>query len=72
MYPMRIFVIKKEQSSIKSVKCILLGVSKESKAYRLYEPIAQKIIISKDVVFEEACSWGVDRRRKMLSLFAET
>ncbi|XP_068319497.1 uncharacterized protein [Pyrus communis] len=41
----------------KSCKCILLGVSEESKAYRLYEPVSQKIIISRDVVFEDDQQW---------------
>ena len=34
-------------------KCVFLGVSDESKAWRLYDPVSKKIIISKDVVFEE-------------------
>ncbi|KAB2605263.1 hypothetical protein D8674_004980 [Pyrus ussuriensis x Pyrus communis] len=41
----------------KSQKCIFLGVSDESKAYRLFDPISQKIIVSRDVVFEEDQSW---------------
>ncbi|CAL8125961.1 unnamed protein product [Prunus armeniaca] len=42
----------------KSVKCVLLGVSEVSKAYRLYNPVTQKIIISRDVVFDEGSSWN--------------
>lgn len=41
----------------RSHKCILLGVSEESKAYRLYDPIAKKITISRDVIFEEDAKW---------------
>ena len=37
----------------KSLICVLLGVSEESEAYRLYDPTSQRIIISRDVVFEE-------------------
>ncbi|PNX87863.1 retrovirus-related Pol polyprotein from transposon TNT 1-94 [Trifolium pratense] len=37
----------------KSIKCILLGVSDESKAYKLCDPKKQKIIVSRDVIFEE-------------------
>ncbi|XP_070042981.1 uncharacterized protein [Nicotiana tomentosiformis] len=37
----------------KSLCCVLLGVSEQSKAYRLYDPISQRIIISRDVMFEE-------------------
>lgn len=45
----------------KSIKCVLLGISEESKAYRLYEPISQKILVSRDVVFEENNSWEWDK-----------
>lgn len=40
-------------------KCIFLGVSEKSKAYRFYEPNTKRIIISKNVVFYElkACDW---------------
>ncbi|GJX04969.1 retrovirus-related pol polyprotein from transposon TNT 1-94 [Tanacetum coccineum] len=39
-------------------KCVLLGVSDESKAYRLYDPVSKKIIVSRDVIFEEDESWN--------------
>jgi transposase InsO family protein len=42
----------------KSIKCVHLGVSDESKAYKLYDPTRKKILISKDVVFEENKSWN--------------
>ncbi|KAJ0509944.1 putative RNA-directed DNA polymerase [Helianthus annuus] len=41
----------------KSHKCIFLGISKESKAYKLYDPVQQKIVISRDVIFEEMKQW---------------
>lgn len=41
----------------KSERCILLGVSEESKAYRLYNPISNKVIISRDVIFVEDEKW---------------
>jgi hypothetical protein len=44
----------------RSFTCVLLGVSEESKGYRLYDPIAQKIIISRDVIFEEGTRWNWD------------
>jgi transposase InsO family protein len=44
----------------KSLKCVFLGVSENSKAYRLFNPISQKIIISRDVVFEEDQQWNWD------------
>jgi len=42
----------------RSITCVLLGISEESKAYRLYNPIDRKIIISRDVVFDEDESWN--------------
>lgn len=48
---------KRKKLDGKSVKCVFLGVSEESKAYRLYEPVSQKIIISRDIVFEEDIFW---------------
>lgn len=42
----------------KGVKCIFLGVSDESKACRLYNPVTKKIIISRDVIFYEEHAWG--------------
>jgi hypothetical protein len=48
----------------KSLKCILLGVSEESKAYRLFNPTSNKIIVSRDVVFEEDQQWCWDDNHK--------
>lgn len=41
----------------KSEKCIFVGYSENSKAYRLYNPISKKVIISRDVKFDEAKLW---------------
>ena len=41
----------------KSTKCAHLGVNEESKAYKLYDPVEEKIIVSRDVVFEESKGW---------------
>ena len=41
----------------KSRKCVFVGVNEESKAWRLYDSISKKIIVNKDVVFEEEESW---------------
>ena len=37
----------------KSCKCIFLGYDMESKAYRLYDPEARKVWLSRDMVFQE-------------------
>lgn len=41
----------------KSRRYVLLRVNDESKAWRLYDPILEKIIVSKDVVFYEEKGW---------------
>lgn len=45
---------RRTQLDEKSALCVLFGVSKEFKAYRLYDPVHKMIIISKDVQFDEA------------------
>lgn len=35
----------------KSIQCVLLGVSDESKAYKLFDLVSKKIIVSMDVIF---------------------
>jgi transposase InsO family protein len=37
----------------RSSTCVLLGVSEESKGYRLFDPVAKKVVVSRDVIFEE-------------------
>ena len=39
------------------MKCVLLEVSEESKAYRLYDPLSNKIVISRDVTFNKNDRW---------------
>ena len=55
---------KRTKLDRKSTSCVLLGVSEESKAYRLYDPISHKIIVSRDVVFEEDKSWDWNKRHE--------
>lgn len=40
-----------------SITCVFLGVSEESKGYRLFDPIAKKVVVSRDVIFEEEKQW---------------
>jgi hypothetical protein len=42
----------------KGIKCVHLGISKESKAYKLYDPLHKKIIVSRDVIFFESKGWN--------------
>jgi hypothetical protein len=41
----------------RSAKTIFIGYEPGSKAYRLYNPVADRVIISRDVVFDEATAW---------------
>lgn len=47
----------------KSVICVLIGVIKESKGYRLYNPVTEKVLISQDVVFEEEKGWNWEKKK---------
>ena len=39
-------------------KCIFLGYSEELKAYKLYNPLTKKLVVSRDVIFDEDKSWS--------------
>lgn len=52
---------KRTKLENKSKKCVLLGISDESKGYRLYGPVEGKIVVSKDVIFEENEYWDWDK-----------
>ena len=38
-------------------KYIFIKYNEESKAYKLYNPLTKKLMVSKDVVFNEAQAW---------------
>jgi len=44
---------KRKKLKDKSFTCVLLGISKESKAYKLYDPISKRIMVSHFIKFEE-------------------
>ena len=44
-------------------KCVFLGVSEVSKAYKLYNPLTKKIVTSRDVVFDEENTWSWDKKQ---------
>ncbi|GKV20688.1 hypothetical protein SLEP1_g30775 [Rubroshorea leprosula] len=60
---------KRSKLDDKGEKCIFLGVSDRSKTYRIYNPLTKKVIISSDVVFDEAstCSW-IEKSRGQISV----
>ena len=50
----------------KAEKCIFVGYSEETKAYKLYNPETQKVIISRDVTFDEDEAWDWSEKEKEL------
>ena len=59
---------KRKKLDDKSFQCVLLGMSEESKAYRLYDPTSKKIVVSRDVVFEENECWNWGRSNEEAKL----
>jgi hypothetical protein len=50
--------VQRKKLDNKSIKCVHLGISDESKLYKLFNPIDKKIIVSRDVVFDESKGWN--------------
>ncbi|RVW23197.1 Retrovirus-related Pol polyprotein from transposon TNT 1-94 [Vitis vinifera] len=44
----------------RSITCVILGVSEESKGYMLFDPIAKRVVVSRDIIFEEEKQWDWD------------
>ena len=41
----------------KAEKCVFLGVSESSKAYKVFNPVTKKVVVSRDVSFDEENTW---------------
>jgi hypothetical protein len=41
---------------------VLLGYEEGSKAYRLYDPKGGKVVVSRDVVFDEMAAWDWEQQ----------
>lgn len=69
---MHIFQIKREEKlDEKWENCIFFCVSEESKAYNLYNPVTKKIVISRDVIFEEERFWTWNKNNARQQILAE-
>ena len=44
----------------RSMTCVQLGVSKESKGYKLFDHVAKRVVVSRNVIFEEKKKWDCD------------
>ncbi|KAG6475793.1 hypothetical protein ZIOFF_065022 [Zingiber officinale] len=49
---------KRTKLEDKSQKCILLGYCENASGYKLYNPITQKLMVSRDVKFDEEQAWN--------------
>lgn len=45
--------VQRSKLAEKSVECIMIGYSEQSKGYRLYNPATKKVVVSRDVTFIE-------------------
>lgn len=52
----------------KSEKCIFIGYCHQTKAYRLSNPISAKVIISRNVVFNEEASWEWNDNKEQIQV----
>ena len=59
---------KRRKLDDKSLQCVLLEVSHESKAYRLFDLAIRRIIVSRDVSFEEDKDWNWGRTIEKVKL----
>ncbi|KAF8365039.1 hypothetical protein HHK36_032960 [Tetracentron sinense] len=56
---------KRKKLDDRGEKCIFIGYSEESKAYKLYNPLTNKVVVSRDVIFNEEESWNWDKEEKI-------
>lgn len=54
-------------------KCIFVSYSEESKEYKLFNPLTKKLVVSRDVIFDEdkAWIWDDDDKVKEQQVFEE-
>ena len=44
----------------RSIPCVLWEVSEESKGYKLFDLVAKRVVVSRDVIFEKENQWDWD------------
>lgn len=50
--------VKRTKLDDKSVKCIIIGYSSESKAFKMFDPVEKKAYVCRDVILEEEKKWN--------------
>lgn len=61
--------VKRKKLDDKAEKCVFLGVSEASKAYKLFNPLTKKIVTSRDIVFDEGNTWDWNRQQPTQVLY---
>ena len=56
---------KRKKLDDRGEKCNFIRYSEHSKAYKLYNPIINKVIISRDVIFDEDTIWNWNIEEKI-------
>lgn len=63
---------KRKKLDDKGEKCIFISYDTSSKEYRLYNPLTKKVIIARDVEFDETDYWRwSNEERQIVGLFFE-
>lgn len=60
---------KRKKLDNKGETCVFLGITKESKAYKLFNPLMKKIVIGKDIIFYEENTWNWNEQQPTQVIF---
>lgn len=60
---------KRKKLNDKTEKCVFLDVSETSKAFKLFNPQTEEIVISRDVVFDDKTTWNWNMQQRTPFLF---
>ena len=60
---------RREKLDDKSERFIFIGYDSSSKGYKLYNPNNKKMVVSRDVVFDEEGQWNFETHEKEYNLF---
>ena len=61
---------KRTKLDEKSEKCIFIGYCTQSKGYRLYSPESGKIMVSRNVMFDENSNWKWNEEKQGVEIIA--